>query len=268
VSMPGEPLPAGTPFDLPSSAIRRTADQSAFEVASARLNVTDPVVLELARYVHEMEINFWTNDGPAQATVIEEAYRSLQHRYGRDAVPPQCYVAFFDRVYQVMSDSRARALPLAAERLALDCGELVHTADKSRERIPEVPIVDVLSAVAAGRKVIFVDVRESDEFAEGHIPGALNIPIRAVGQQLREQLDGADYVVSYCVKDFRGFEMAKALANVGVRHSVIMRPYGIKGWATLGLPVTGARALSEEHAQQALAGCLSNVSACLAREGA
>ena len=50
----------------------------------------------------------------------------------------------------------------------------------------------------------------------------LNIQIRDVTPALREQLQGADYVVSYCVKDFRGYEMAKALAQVGVENAVII----------------------------------------------
>ena len=42
-------------------------------------------------------------------------------------------------------------------------------------------LVDALGAMAAGRKVVFVDVREADEFMEGHIPGAINVPLRDAG---------------------------------------------------------------------------------------
>ena len=86
-----------------------------------------------------------------------------------------------------------------------------------------------------------------------------------MGPALRERLSGADYVVSYCVKDFRGYEMAKALAQVGVENSVIMRPYGIKGWISMGLPVTGAKALTEAESTQQLARCLLDTTACVNR---
>lgn len=259
------PPEGAVPFDALAAQIRRVGNRSAFEVAQKNFALDDPTLDALTAIVHEIEINFWSAGGPPEARLVEEAFRSLQYRYGRDAVTPRCYVAFFERVYRVLHDARVSSIPLSAERLQMSCEDLAHLADSRGELVPEIPIVDVLSAAAAGRKVVFVDVREADEYAEGHIPGALNIPIRDVGPALRERLRGADYVVSYCVKDFRGFEMAKALARVGVENSVIMRPYGIKGWVALGLPVTGAGGLTEERADQAFRECLGNTSDCLNR---
>lgn len=267
VSEPGRQLAEGIAFDLPSERIRRIGNRSAFQVAATTLGVSDPIIDQLAQVIYEIEVNFWAGGGPPEADVVETAFRSLQYRYGRNAVPPTCYVAFFDRVYQLLRDASAKSVPFRAEQLDLTCDDLQFIADRSRDLIPEVPIVDVLSAAAAGRKVIFVDVREVDEFAEAHIPGALNIPLRAVGPNLRQRLNDADYVVSYCVKDFRGYEMAKAIADLGVSNSVIMRPYGIKGWIELGLPVTGTKALTESQALEALQACLQNPSACLAHRG-
>jgi rhodanese-related sulfurtransferase len=262
--------PGSMLFDVPAASIRRVGNRSAFEVARAQLGRSDndAALDELAQIVHEIEINFWSAGGPSEARLVEDAFRGLQYRYGRDAVTPQCYVAFFERVYRTLQDAKAKSIPVSAERLQMSCEELTHLADKHGDLVPEVPIVDVLSAAAAGRKVIFIDVREADEYAEGHIPGALNIPIRDVGASLRERLQGADYVVSYCVKDFRGFEMAKALARLGIEHSVIMRPYGIKGWVALGLPVTGTRGLTEGDAQAEFRRCLANTSDCLSRGAA
>jgi rhodanese-related sulfurtransferase len=267
ISAPGGLAEDGVRFDVPTAEIRRVSDRSAFEVAKVKFSVEDPVVDALAAIVHEIEINFWTQSGPPEAQAVEEAFRALQYRYGRDSVTPECYVAFFDRVYQVLKDSRGNPEGIDPERLQLGCDELTHLAQRGRDLIPEVPVVDVLSAAAAGHKVIFVDVREPDEYFEGHIPGALNIPLRDVRPELRARLDGADYVVSYCVKDFRGFEMAKALANLGIRNSVIMRPYGIKGWAALGLPISGSKGLTEEQAGAAFQRCLENTSECLGASG-
>jgi rhodanese-related sulfurtransferase len=261
---PGAPHPAGAvPFDLLTAKIRREGNRSAFEVARGEARGADPVLDLMGEIVHEIEINFWSAGGPAESRAVEEAFRSLQYRYGRDAVTPQCYVAFFDRVHRVLQDARETSAPFSTERLQMSCDELTHLADTRGAVVPEIPIVDVLSAAAAGRKVVFVDVREADEFAEGHIPGALNIPIRDVTPAMRDRFAGAAYVVSYCVKDFRGFEMAKALSRVGVSHSVIMRPYGIKGWTALGLPVTGSKGLTERRADEALQDCLANTDGCL-----
>jgi rhodanese-related sulfurtransferase len=264
VTQPGAALPDGVSFDIPSSQIKRLGNRSAFEVARERFALRDPVIATLASIVHEIEVNFWApGNGSPEARLIEDAYRSLQYRYGRDTVTSQCYVAFFDRVYQVLKDAQTNSVPMTPERLQLSCNELTQLAAHDRNLIPEVPLIDVLSAQAAGRKVVFVDVREADEYAEGHIPGALNIPIRDVSPSLRERLGGADYVVSYCIKDFRGYEMAKALAQIGVENSVIMRPYGIKGWVAMGLPVTGDKALSETQGAEQLERCLADTGACV-----
>jgi rhodanese-related sulfurtransferase len=264
IRQPGAPSEPGVTFDLPSSELRRTANQSTFEAIRGKFGVKDETVAALAAIVYDIEVNYWAASDVPEAALVEDAFRSLQHRYGRDSVSSQCYVAFFDRVYEVLRDARTKSIPASAERLQLSCDELMQLASRDRELIHEVPIVDLLSAAAAGRKVIYVDVREADEFAEGHVPGALNIPIRDVSPALREQLSGAEYVVSYCIKDFRGYEMAKALAQIGVKNSVIMRPYGFKGWLHLGLPAVGDKAMSETDGQREFDECLANVGGCVA----
>lgn len=254
---------AGIVFDMPISPIRRMSSQAAFEVALGTLATTDRALERMAEIVHQIEVDFWSATASVEAETVEDAYRELQRRYGRDQVKPECYLAFFDRVYSMLGDTEARGMSFDVDRLNLSCGELVQVANRARELIPEVPIADVLSAMTAGRRVVFVDVREPDEFAEGHIPGALNIPLRDAGPQWAEQFKGANYVVSYCVKDFRGFEMAKALADAGVNNSVIMKPYGIKGWGKLGLPITGKGGLSEQEAREDLQRCLAAHGSCL-----
>ena len=68
-------------------------------------------------------------------------------------------------------------------------------------------------------------------------PKEVNDPFAAV--------KGADYVVAYCIKDFRGFEMARSLRDAGVSNAVILNPYGIKGWIADGLPTVGAQAMTD-----------------------
>lgn len=253
----------GTRFDSPTSDIRRNGNQAAFEVAKSAFRLDDPALSRLGKIVNEIEINYWSGSQLPDAVAVEEAFRGLQFRYGRDAVTPGCYVDFFNRVYDVLKQQGANTQPVSKDQLNLDCGELRSVAQRQHSLVPEVPLIDVLTAVSAGKKVVFVDVREPDEFAEGHIPDALNIQLRHVTPEIKKQFEGAQYVVSYCIKDFRGFEMAKALAEVGVQNSVIMRPYGIKGWVARGLPVTGSRALTEAHARERLDGCMRNLQTCM-----
>lgn len=259
----GRPLSQGTAFDVPGAPIRRQGDRAAFQVARETYALTDPDVARLAQIVHDIEIDFWGSERDPASPIVEQAFRSLQQRYGRDAVKPECYLAFFGTVHAAIRKERESGQVLSPEGLRTDCNAAV-AGPMSDALVPEVPIEELLQAMGRGKRVIFVDVRESDEFAEGHIPGARNILLRDVGPAVVNQLQAADYVVSYCVKDFRGFEMAKALGEGGVRNSVILNPYGIKGWVSQGLPTAGTRAMSESDAAARLAACVETPHRCIA----
>lgn len=140
----------GTAFDMPNAPIRRMTAHAAFETALDTLKPADPVLLRMAGIVHEIEVDFWSADTSIEADTVEHAYRELQRRYGRENVTPECYVAFFDRVHSMLSDMEKTGASFDADRLNLDCDELVQVANRDKELIPEVPISDVLSAMALG----------------------------------------------------------------------------------------------------------------------
>jgi rhodanese-related sulfurtransferase len=62
--------------------------------------------------------------------------------------------------------------------------------------------------VAAG--ALLVDVREPIEFARGHLPGSVNLPLSELGQRLGEISEGS--VVIYCQSGLRS-QRAWALAT-------------------------------------------------------
>lgn len=252
----GQPLVEGVAFDAPSATLRRQRDRTTFEVASQAHGVTDPVVLEMARLVHDIEVNFWGPDEVPQAGPVEDAFRRLQFTEGRDAVSPDCYVEFFDGVYRALRDHRRDGRPISAESLAVDCQAIERRLASEDRLVPELALQTLVEEMRRGKRVVFVDVREPDEFAEGRIPGARNMTLRDLDPAFVESVKSADYVVSYCVKDFRGFEMAKALRLAGVENSVILKPYGIKGWVAAGLPTAGDRTLDEATALARLERCL------------
>ncbi|MGB7996993.1 MAG: rhodanese-like domain-containing protein [Photobacterium halotolerans] len=96
--------------------------------------------------------------------------------------------------------------------------------------------VEVLAKAQREGAVLFIDTREPDEYAESHIPGAINIPLREINELNVSDMEGYGYVVPYCLKDFRGFETAKALQNKGLKNVVLMEPAGLNGWRSAGLP--------------------------------
>ena len=95
-------------------------------------------------------------------------------------------------------------------------------------------------------QVAFIDTREAEEYQESHIPGAQNIPLRELGNLDVTELAKYKYVVPYCLKDFRGFEMAKSLRQQGLKNVVLMEPAGFNGWRKQGLPVVTANKSTEQ----------------------
>ena len=58
-----------------------------------------------------------------------------------------------------------------------------------------------------------VDVREKDEFASGHVPGAVNIPMSEIGNRLDELPEGAFDVI--CQAGGRSARVVEALEPRG-----------------------------------------------------
>jgi phage shock protein E len=68
-------------------------------------------------------------------------------------------------------------------------------------------------ALGTGRVV--VDVRQPEEFAEGHLDGAVNIPLGELADRAGELGDPATPVVTYCNGGNRGALGADELGRLG-----------------------------------------------------
>lgn len=131
--------------------------------------------------------------------------------------------------------------------------------------VPTVSADEVFRYLREGRKVVFIDARENAEYNESHIPGALNLSLRELeqmGPRGRELLGDPDLVVAYCLKDFRGFEVARALQGLGVSVASTLSEQGINGWKERGLPVTSASAAGDTQVERALAACVESPKLC------
>lgn len=257
----GKPVRAGIVFDVPTSLLRRERDHAAFQTVMDRYQLQDPDLARLAQIVRDIEVNYWGDPGAAESPAVESAFRELQQRHGRYAVSPECYLAFFDRVFDVVRAQRTSGKAIDPDALKVDCHALASDQAEG-PLVPELPIETLLTEMKTGKSVVFVDVREPDEFAEAHIPDALNIQLRELDADDIAAVKGADYVVAYCIKDFRGFEMARSLRDAGVGNAVILNPYGIKGWITDGLPTVGAQAMTDIDAKKRLAECVASPQTC------
>jgi rhodanese-related sulfurtransferase len=84
---------------------------------------------------------------------------------------------------------------------------------------PKPGVVDGAAAkalVASGAKV--VDVRTPQEFASGHVPGAINIPYEEVGKRTAEIGPPSTPVVLYCRSGRRSGIAADTLKKAGYQN--------------------------------------------------
>jgi 3-mercaptopyruvate sulfurtransferase SseA len=73
------------------------------------------------------------------------------------------------------------------------------TTNRANIPFPEIPRVSLADAKAAFdiKNAVFLDVRGEPFFAQGHIPGALSIPLAELSTRLSE-LDKTDWIIPYC----------------------------------------------------------------------
>jgi rhodanese-related sulfurtransferase len=76
---------------------------------------------------------------------------------------------------------------------------------------------------------IILDVRRPDEFAEGHIPGAINVANESIGtEEIPELPDKAQLILVYCRSGRRSKEASEKLVKLG--YTNIVEFGGILDW--------------------------------------
>lgn len=109
--------------------------------------------------------------------------------------------------------------------------------EQARSRIHEVTLNDAQAAINAADVVI--DVREADEYAAGHIPGAVNIPrgvleFKLTGMPELESRDLAIFL--YCKTSGRAALAAASLKDMGYLQ-VASLAGGFDAWCAAQMPV-------------------------------
>ena len=71
------------------------------------------------------------------------------------------------------------------------------------------------------KNYIILDVRRPDEFAEGHIPGAINVPNEEIGTaEIAELPDKSQLILVYCRSGRRSKEASEKLVKLGYTNIV------------------------------------------------
>jgi rhodanese-related sulfurtransferase len=107
----------------------------------------------------------------------------------------------------------------------------------AKSRITEIPVAEAEAAIQAAD--VLLDVREADEFAAGHLPGAIHISRGLLEFKLSgtPALAARDLkVVLYCKTSGRAALAAAAMKEMGYLN-VQSIAGGYDAWAAAGLPV-------------------------------
>ena len=71
------------------------------------------------------------------------------------------------------------------------------------------------------KNYIILDVRRPDEYAEGHIPGAINVPNEEIGTaEIPELPDKSQLILVYCRRGRRSKEASEKLVKLGYTNIV------------------------------------------------
>ncbi|MCS7222247.1 MAG: molybdopterin-synthase adenylyltransferase MoeB [Anaerolineae bacterium] len=118
---------------------------------------------------------------------------------------------------------------------------------QARARVPELDVHEVKRRLDAGERLTVLDVRERDEWVQGHVPGARFVPRGFLELRIEEiQPDRDAPIVVYCAGGVRSLLGARDLKAMGYTNVFSMRG-GFNQWKNSGLPFVVPRVLSDEQ---------------------
>src|SRR5437588_4673243 len=107
----------------------------------------------------------------------------------------------------------------------------------AKKNITEISPQDAAAKLKSGEAVI-VDVRDKDEWDEGHIPGAMHLSRGTIELDIEEKVPDTDaMIICHCGGGGRGALATESLQKMGYK-SVRNMSGGFKAWKAASLPMT------------------------------
>jgi rhodanese-related sulfurtransferase len=127
------------------------------------------------------------------------------------------------------------ALQEVAEHNVAEVTRLVHEYLDAKDSLEPVSVAELAGRIREGL-VTVVDVRPAEEYAAGHLPGAINLPVSKIDEQLA-RLPRDREIVAYCRGPFciLSFEAVAELRKRGLKARRLET--GFPEWKVAGLPV-------------------------------
>ena len=116
--------------------------------------------------------------------------------------------------------------------------QFLKLVNESKKKIKETSVVDVKRRADAGERFVLVDVREDNEWANGHIPGAIHLGKGIIERDIEQVVpDTSAKLVLYCGGGFRSALAADNLQKMGYTNVESMDG-GWICWVSAGLPTS------------------------------
>lgn len=107
----------------------------------------------------------------------------------------------------------------------------------AKKHVRETDVPTVKARLDRGEKFVLVDVREDNEWAAGHLPGAVHLGRGIIERDIETKYpDPNTELVLYCGGGFRSALVAESLQKMGYRN-VISMDGGFRSWKEAGHPV-------------------------------
>jgi phage shock protein E len=108
---------------------------------------------------------------------------------------------------------------------------------EAKKNVTEISPQDAAAKLTSGEAVV-VDVRDKDEWEEGHIPGAIHMSRGTIELDIEEKVpDRNAMIICHCGGGGRSALAAESLQKMGYKN-VRSMDGGFKAWRAAGLPTT------------------------------
>ena len=115
--------------------------------------------------------------------------------------------------------------------------QFLKLVSEAKTRVKETNVADVKQRIESGEKFLLVDVREDNEWANGHLPGAVHMGRGIIERDIEARVPELNTeMILYCGGGFRSALAADNLQKMGYSN-VISMDGGIRDWREKGFPL-------------------------------
>ncbi len=108
--------------------------------------------------------------------------------------------------------------------------------DEARREVPEVSVEEARQRLTRDPKVTLLDVREKEEYREGHLAGSISLPRGFLEIRVEDTVpDKQAPIIAYCAGGTRSLIAARTLKEMGYT-SIVSMAGGFTAWKNAGQP--------------------------------